>query len=86
MLAGEKKNFRSFQKRPPQEAVGYDKIYFSYRLELFLHKNMQKLKILLKYIHYFLTSKSKHSIHGPFIFEFVSKRISKALNGGFGGN
>ena len=38
---------------------------------------MKTLIFILKYIHYFITSKNEHSIHGPFSYNFI-KHVIKA--------
>ena len=32
---------------------------------------MQHIKILIKYIWYYITSKNEHSVHSPFVYNFV---------------
>ncbi|MDD5572136.1 MAG: hypothetical protein PHD97_13385, partial [Bacteroidales bacterium] len=38
---------------------------------------MNKLYTALKYLHYYLTSKGKHSIHSPFIYDLFTNAINK---------
>ena len=42
---------------------------------------MNVLKLILRYLNYFFKSKSKHSVHSPFVYELVTKVInSKSVN------
>ena len=37
---------------------------------------MSKLLFLIKYIHYFFISKTKHSVHSPFVYDLVTKVLN----------
>ena len=41
---------------------------------------MKTLRIILKYIRYFFTAKSKHAIQSPFLYEFVTEVMHKKTN------
>lgn len=41
-------------------------------------KPYSRLSIVLKYIHYYLTSKNKHSIHSPLVYWFADKVITES--------
>ena len=36
---------------------------------------MKHIKILIKYIWYYITSKNEHSVHSPFVYNFVTNVI-----------
>ncbi len=37
---------------------------------------MKHLLIIIRYIRYFITAKNKHSAHGPFLYEFITKVLN----------
>ena len=41
---------------------------------------MKKLKILVKYLHFILSAKTKHAVHSPFIYNFLQKVVFSKTN------